>query len=170
MSNIIDDLLALARISRTPLRREPLNLTDLARSVVEELQKHEPHRNVDVQIEPGMTAEADPRFVAVLLTNLLGQRLEIHQTKRTRRDPRREPARAKRKLAFFVRDNGAGFDMRYAEKLFQPFQRLHAQSEFEGTGIGLATVHRIVSHHGGRIWAEGAPGEGAMFAFTLEDA
>lgn len=168
MGALIDDLLRLSRVSRQTLATAPLDLTRMAQEVVAELRAQEPGREVAVTIEPGLTAEGDPSLVRVLLQNLIGNAWKF-----TRRTPGaaihvgRDAGERWLPDVFLVRDNGAGFDMTYAKKLFAAFQRMHTTSEFEGTGIGLATVHRIVERHGGRVWAEAAVGRGATFRFTL---
>jgi signal transduction histidine kinase len=166
MSVLIDDLLNLSRISRAPLRKELINLTELARNVIAELQEKEPSRKVTIEIADGLAARGDARLTTVVLVNLLGNAWKF-----TAKHPEAQIAVGQEKkgneTVFTVRDNGAGFDMAYVDKLFAPFRRLHLESEFEGTGIGLATVHRIISRHGGRIWAESAVGKGTTFFFTL---
>jgi PAS domain S-box-containing protein len=166
MGQLIDDLLALSRVTRAEMRIEAVDLSALAAGVAQELFAAEPERAREWTIEPGMRAHADRRLIVVVLQNLLG-----NAWKYTRRKPvsrvhfgqtEREGERA-----FFIRDNGAGFDPDYAAKLFKPFQRLHGAEEFEGTGIGLATVHRIIARHDGAVWAEGRPEEGATFWFRL---
>jgi len=165
MGALIDDLLDLSRVSRAELVREQVDLTGLARAVAEELRRRDPERTVAISIQDGLVVEADGRLVRVLLENLLGNSWKF--TSKTA-DARIElGARQAEGGVCFVRDNGAGFDMAYAEKLFNPFQRLHAESDFPGTGIGLATVSRIVDRHGGRVWAEGAVGRGATVFFSL---
>jgi PAS domain S-box-containing protein len=164
MGRLIDELLELSRLSRAALRPEALDLSRMAAQVVEDLRAGEPRRPVAVEIAPGLAARGDPAQVRVLLQNLVENAWKFT---RPAAAPRIEVGREGE--AFFVRDNGAGFDMRYVEKLFGAFQRLHAEEEFGGTGIGLATVQRIVARHGGRIWAEGEPGRGATFRFTLPD-
>jgi len=166
MAQLIDDLLGLARVTRAELRRERVDLSALAAAIAAELRERTPERQVEVTIAPGAAAHADPRLVRVLLENLLG-----NAWKYTRE---RAPARIEFGMApqngsaaFYVRDNGAGFEMTYVHKLFGAFQRLHSHAEFEGTGIGLATVQRIVRRHGGKVWATGAVGQGATFSFTL---
>lgn len=170
MSALIDDLLALARVSRSELRRERVDLGAVARAVVEDLREREPDRAVQVAVEEGLFVDADPRLLEVVLENLIGNAwkftarkpvatIEVGSTPSNGDGP---PGRA-----FFVRDDGAGFDMTYAGKLFSPFQRLHGVEEFDGVGIGLATVKRVIGRHGGRIWAEAEPGHGATFYFTL---
>jgi light-regulated signal transduction histidine kinase (bacteriophytochrome) len=167
MGRLIDDLMALSKVGRAEMTRERVDLSDVAEQVVAELRRQQPARQVAITIAPGLQATADPPLVRLALQNLIenawkftsrrdGSVIEVGQT----RDSRGAPA-------FYVRDNGAGFDPDYAHKLFGPFQRLHALSEFPGTGIGLATVQRIVHRHGGQVWAEGKINHGACFYFTL---
>jgi signal transduction histidine kinase len=166
MSRLIDDLLALSRITTGELSREPVDLGALARETVERLQRSDPGRRVDVEIEDGLTASGDPRLLAILFDNLLGNAWKF--TARRERATIRVGARgAGGPAAFFVRDNGAGFDMERADRLFGVFQRLHDDADFEGTGVGLATVKRVVIRHGGRVWAEAELDRGATFFFTL---
>jgi light-regulated signal transduction histidine kinase (bacteriophytochrome) len=165
MDRLIDDLLKLSRVSRSELRARDVNLSALAESVAAELNKTEPAREVEIQIAPGLQANGDERLLRLVLENLLRNAWKF-----TGRLPRAriEVGRADDSApAFFVRDNGAGFDMAYADRLFGVFQRLHSSSEFPGTGVGLATVQRIINRHGGRTWAEGKTGQGATFYFTL---
>src|SRR5260370_41082198 len=168
MSTMIDDLLDLSRITRIALRKESISLTELGRGVVADLQDREPSRKITIEIADGLTAQGDARLITIVLVNLLG-----NAWKYTAKRPKAQIAFGQEnkgnETVFYVRDNGAGFDMAYAGKLFAPFQRLHEDSEFEGTGIGLATAQRIVSRHGGRIWAEAAVDEAANFLFTLDD-
>lgn len=166
MSELIEALLVLSRISRHTLHREILDVSALAADVVGDLRQASPGRSVDVVIQPGMTAHGDRRLIGDMLANLIGNAWKF--TSKTT-DARIEIGQqtAGHMATFFVRDNGAGFDMAYEQKLFKPFQRLHGASEFEGSGIGLATVQRIVERHGGRVWAESRPGHGALFCFTL---
>ncbi len=168
MAQLIDSLLSLARVTRGDIRRERVDLSELARLSAERLRGAQPTREVELDIAEGLTCEGDPRLLAVALDNLLGNAWKFT---RDRARPRVELGCRKGPGAdvFFVRDNGAGFDMTYAAKLFGVFQRLHAPTEFEGTGTGLATVQRIISRHGGRIWAEGAVDAGATFHFTLDE-
>ena len=166
MARMIDDLLDLSRASRVELRRQPADLSAIAREVAGELREGDPDRPVDVVIADGLTADGDPHLIRLVLQNLLGNAWKFTG----RRDDARIEVAAVSDgdpAVFTVRDNGAGFDMRYMGRLFDPFQRLHSSSEFEGTGIGLAIVQRIVQRHGGRIWAESEPGQGAVFSFTL---
>jgi light-regulated signal transduction histidine kinase (bacteriophytochrome)/HAMP domain-containing protein len=166
MGALIDDLLKLARIGRAEMRREPVDLSGMAQDIVAELQRTTPERRVEFAIAPGLKAQGDARLLRVALENLLG-----NSWKYTAKQPRPRVEFASVDVnggrAFMVRDNGAGFDMKYADKLFGVFQRLHSSAEFEGTGVGLATVMRIITRHGGRIWAEGAVDQGATFYFTL---
>jgi len=166
MAELIDDLLGLARISRQALSRRPVDLSRIAGRIAAELAVQSPSRRVTVEVEEGLTAQADPRLVTVVLENLMGNAWKF--TMKTEGAHVRVGGHPGPEPAFYVRDNGAGFDMAYADKLFGAFQRLHSDAEFEGSGIGLATVQRAVARHGGRAWAEGEPGRGATFYFTLE--
>jgi len=168
MGELIDALLNLSRLTRTELHREQVDLSGLARAVLGRLQRADPHRQVELVVEDGLVAQADPRLLDAALTNLLSNAWKF-TGKRDRARVEFAAQPDKRPHVYFVRDNGAGFDAKYADKLFGVFQRLHAADEFEGTGIGLATVHRIVQRHGGRIWAEGEVNRGATFYFTLEE-
>ena len=166
MGELIDGMLELAQLARKELDPVKVDLSEMAREVVEELRCASPDRQVRVDIEPDLTALADATLLRNVLSNLLG-----NAWKYSEKTPAPEIAFGKvqqqDEAAYFVRDNGAGFDMQYADKLFQPFQRLHRDSEFAGTGLGLASVRRIVERHGGRIWAEAEKGRGATFYFTL---
>lgn len=168
MGNLIDDLLNLSRVTRSELRREPLDLSGLAHAVLARLRDAQPDRQVEVSIQEGLAADADPRLLDIVLTNLFSNAWKFTR----KRSPARIDFGARadgRATVYFVRDNGAGFDEAYAGKLFGVFQRLHGAHEFEGTGIGLATAQRIVRRHGGRLWAEGKVDAGATFHFTLEE-
>lgn len=169
MSQLIDDLLSLARVTRAEIRSERVDLGQKARQAVEQLRTRFPEREVRVEIADGLIAPGDSRLLAVVLDNLIGNAWKFTGQKD---DPliRVGKVRHDGHWAFFVADNGAGFDMAYANKLFQAFQRLHSTSEFEGTGIGLATVYRIITRHGGKVWAESEPGVGTTFFFTLSGA
>lgn len=164
MDQLINDLLDLARVTSAELRRERVDLSALARDVSEGLLREDPAREVAFSIQEGLEAKGDSRLLKIALENLLGNAFKF-----TRNESRAEievgfdadPG------AYRIRDNGAGFEMAHAEKLFVPFRRLHREKEFDGTGIGLATVARIVRRHGGKIWAEGEPSKGAVFYFTL---
>jgi signal transduction histidine kinase len=166
MAQLIDDVLYLSRVARADLRRQEVDLSALAHAIIDRLREADSDRVVDVRIRPGLVAEGDGQLLRIALENLLENAWKF-----TTRQP--EPrielgvTHVPGEPAYYVRDNGAGFDMSYAERLFTPFQRLHLSSEFPGTGIGLATVQRIVYRHGGRIWAEGSVGQGATFHFTL---
>jgi signal transduction histidine kinase len=166
MAQLIEDLLNLARVSRGKLERRGADVSQLARQVVAELQQREPDRKVDVSVWDGMRAEADPRLLRAALENLIGNAWKF-TSKAEKAHIEIGALRDGERTTFFVRDNGAGFDMTYANKLFGAFQRLHSVNEYAGTGIGLATVQRIVHRHGGRIWAEAEVGKGAAFFFTL---
>ncbi len=169
MSQLINDLLEFSRLGRQPLRRKTIDLEELAREVYDDLAGDRTGREVEFHLQPLPKAYGDPALLRVVLVNLLSNALKY-----TRPRPRAcivvgtvEPP-PKQVPTFFVRDNGVGFDMQDAEKLFGVFQRLHLAHEFEGTGVGLATVRRIVERHGGRIWVEAAPDQGATFFFTLK--
>ncbi len=166
MSELIDNLLDLSRTGRTELRRASVDLSALAQACLDDLSRGEPSRNVSGIVAPGLRAMADPILVRAVLENLLGNAWKFT---RQRADARIEFGAIEQsgERVFFVRDNGVGFDMGYAGKLFAPFQRLHSPHDFPGTGIGLATVQRIVRRHGGRIWVEAAVEAGACFHFTL---
>ncbi len=166
MSGLISDMLTLAKISRAELKREEIDLSELALKVLAALRAQEPGRMMEVEIEPWLTARADPRLVRVALENLLGNAWKF--TAKTALGRIRFGQAAGREPVFYVEDNGAGFDMALAERIFEPFQRLHSAGDFEGSGIGLATVQRIVHRHGGSIRAEGRVGGGARFFFSLE--
>ncbi len=166
MGQLIDDLLTLSRVSRKELERRPVDLTTLAQVICEELRQQDPARPVSVDIAPGLRVEGDPSLLRTVLENLLGNAWKF--TGRVAApEIRFEATRHAGVDAFVVRDNGAGFDMRYRENLFRPFQRLHSDREFPGTGIGLATVARIVRRHGGEVWAEGEVGKGASLYFSI---
>lgn len=166
MAELIDDMLRLSRITRAELRITRVDLTSMAREILETMHTAEPDRNVEVKVTSGLRVNADERLLRVALENLIGNAWKF--TSKTEKACieigvdviGNEPI-------FFIKDNGVGFSMEYANKLFGPFQRLHTVEEFPGTGIGLAIVQRIFNRHGGRIWAESKPGEGASFYFTL---
>ena len=166
MAQLIDDVLQLARVTRSEMRREEVNLSELARSVIADLQKRNGRANVSVTIKEGLTTRGDKRLLRIVLTNLLGNAWKF-TSKQDQAEITFGSEQRNGEISYFVRDNGAGFDMAYANKLFGVFQRLHTAGEFEGTGIGLATVQRIVYRHGGNVWAEGAVNQGAAFYFTL---
>jgi PAS domain S-box-containing protein len=168
MGELIDALLGLSRVARSELKSERIDFSALVRVAARELAAAEPERKIELSVEAGLALDADPRLLRTLLDNLLGNAWKFT---RKQSFARIEVGRSEIEGAptFFVRDNGAGFEMAFSGKLFAPFQRLHTTSEFPGTGIGLATVQRIVRRHGGRIWAEGELGRGATFYFTLPE-
>ena len=166
MGNIIDDLLKLSRITRHPLEHEKVSLSLLSQSIISDLQKKESDRKVKVSIENDLTVMGDKQLLHMVLGNLIGNAWKF-TSKKTNAKIEIGKIRKDGKDIFFVRDNGAGFDMKYADKLFVPFQRLHSDEEFEGTGIGLGIVNRIIHRHGGKIWAEGKEDEGATFYFSI---
>jgi signal transduction histidine kinase len=166
MNSLIDDLLNLSRVNRAPLSAEQINLSDLAAGIVADLGTRDPTRRVVTEIADGVTAICDKGLMKVALENLLGNAWKFTAKKPDARIAFIRILTAD-ETVFCVRDNGAGFDMESAGRLFAPFQRLHPPSEFAGTGIGLATVARIISRHGGRIWVKAAINEGASFFFTL---
>jgi light-regulated signal transduction histidine kinase (bacteriophytochrome) len=161
--------LMLSKVARAELTPEVIDLSAVARWVVRGLQSADPGRAVAVQIEPAVRARGDPALLQTVLENLLGNawKYTVHAA-----DARVEfgVTAVGEDRVYFVRDNGAGFDMNYAHKLFKPYQRIHPATEFAGHGIGLATVERVVARHGGRVWAEGTVGGGATFYFTLGPA
>jgi PAS domain S-box-containing protein len=165
MGQLIDDLLKLSRISREQMVFETVDISALCHQAANDLRESDPARQVDVKIEEGLTAKGDPRLLKLLLQNLIGNAWKF-----TAKAGNPQISIGRRTNngtdAFFIADNGVGFNMKYADKLFGPFQRLHKAAEFEGTGIGLATVQRIVNRHGGRIWAEAEEGKGASFYFS----
>ena len=166
MEQLIRGLLGLARVGRAEIRRIPVDLSALAEVIAAELQIAQPDRSVEFVIAAGLTAEADHNLMRIALEHLLHNAWKFtsrHPAARIEFGAHRQEGETE----FFVRDDGAGFDMAYADKLFTPFQRLHRADEFEGAGVGLATVHRIIQRHGGRIRAEGAVERGAAFSFTV---
>jgi light-regulated signal transduction histidine kinase (bacteriophytochrome) len=169
MGQLIEDLLNLSRVTRVEMQIVPVDLSNLAHTIVARLTAESPNRQVEVVIHPGLEASGDAALLSVVLTNLLDNawkftgkcdlaRIEFGRTA------------VDGKTAYFVQDNGAGFDMKYAQKLFGAFQRLHKSSEFPGTGVGLATVQRIINRHGGRVWVEAQVDCGAAFFFTLAES
>ncbi len=166
MAQLIDDMLTLSRVTRSDFSRERVDLSALARGTIASLERGAPGRHVEVAIQDGLVGYGDPRLLAVVLENLLGNAWKFTSK---RSDARIEVGSTSHEdlPTYFVRDNGAGFDPTYATKLFGVFQRLHSAQEFEGTGVGLATVHRVVHRHGGRVWAEGEVDHGATFYFSL---
>ena len=169
MAQLIDDLLQLSRVGRADLLRCPTNLSDIARAVGADLRHRDSGHVIELDIHEGLVVNADPRLMKVVLDNLLGNAWKF--TANTARPTVRFGVESRDEgPVYFVRDNGAGFDMTYAGRLFRPFQRLHSEAEFAGTGIGLATVRRVIDRHGGRVWAEGAVGQGATVYFTIPPA
>jgi light-regulated signal transduction histidine kinase (bacteriophytochrome) len=169
MGALIDDLLQLSRVTRAEMQSNPVDLSSIAGGIAAGLLEANPDRRIDFAIAPGLMAHGDPGLLHIVLTNMLSNavkftggspqaRIEFRQVQMDGESP------------FFVRDNGVGFDMAYAGMLFGAFQRLHKASEFPGTGVGLATVQRIVHRHGGRVWADAHPGGGATFYFTVRSA
>jgi light-regulated signal transduction histidine kinase (bacteriophytochrome) len=169
MAELIDDLLRLSRVSRAEFRRERVDLSNMFIAVIGELRRSDPDRVVDVRVTSSITGLADPRLIRITLENLVGNAWKF-----TAKTPAPVIELGTREeggeRVYYVRDNGAGFDMKYVDRLFGAFQRLHSDKEFPGTGIGLATVQRIIHRHGGRIWVEAAVGQGACFSFTLPDS
>jgi len=166
MTSVFDGLQTLFRLTSGEIHREPCDISAMASEIVEEIRAADPERNVQVGIAEALTVSADPRLARILLTNLISNAWKFTAKEAAARvEVGAEVVEGDTRL--FVRDNGVGFDMIYAHKLFGAFQRLHSQSEFPGVGIGLATVRRIVNRHGGRAWAEGAVGEGATFYFVF---
>ena len=167
MGQLIDDILNLSRVTRYEMKKEKVNLSSLAREITDELSKAQPERQVSVGIAGDLTAKGDPNLLRIMLTNLLDNAFKF-----TGKHPLAKiefgSIQKNGQTVFFIRDNGVGFEMKYADKLFTPFQRLHTTNEFPGTGIGLAVVQRIVHRHGGKVWAESEVEKGAAFYFTLE--
>ena len=166
MARLIDDLIDLARLTRQAMKREQVNLSQIVEQILSELRQEDPDRLIEIHVEPRLIAAADRALIRVALENLLRNAWKFTS--------RREVAQIRfhaemrdRQIIYCVSDNGAGFDMSFASKLFLPFHRLHGISEFAGTGIGLATVQRVIQRHEGRVWAQSAPDEGASFFFTL---
>ena len=166
MGMLIDALLQLSRVTRSDLQRERIDLSQLATLVFSELVANEPDRDVQFVAQPEVMADADPRLMRVAFENLVGNALKF-TSKTTGARVEFGQVAQNGETVYFIRDNGAGFDMQYVDRLFTAFQRLHGDRDFKGSGIGLATVSRIVRRHHGRIWAEGATGAGATFSFTL---
>ena len=167
MGHLIEDLLNLSQVSRTVLKKVRIDLSIIAEEVTANLASHDQRRVVRMEIQEGVQAYADPRLIRIVLENLLGNAWKF--SGKTAEPKIKFGCFSSPEVTYFVRDNGAGFDMTHVDQLFAPFQRLHTIREFEGTGIGLAIVQRIIRRHGGRVWAEGKPGSGAAFFFTLED-
>jgi light-regulated signal transduction histidine kinase (bacteriophytochrome) len=166
MAELIEDMLRLSRITRAEINIAEINLTEIAQSVIDELRKSEPQRNINIIIAEGLKDKADARLIRIALENLLGNAWKF-----TSKQPDAliefGSTKEGKKTVYFIRDNGAGFNMSYVDKLFIPFQRLHTENEYPGTGIGLATVRRIIFRHGGTVWAEAQVGKGATFYFNI---
>lgn len=166
MGQLIDDLLSLSRVTRSELKRVRTDLTAIAQAIVQELRGDSPERNVNVSVHPGMSCLADPSLIRIALYNLIGNAWKF-TSKRADASIEFGALTQRNKTVYYIRDNGAGFDMEHAGKLFGAFQRLHSPRDFEGTGVGLATVSRIIDRHGGTVWAESMVDQGATFYFTL---
>jgi signal transduction histidine kinase len=166
MSQLIDDVLYLSRVTRADLREQDVDLSSLAQLILTRLQESEPARKVEVKIRPGVVVTGDGQLLRIALENLFENAWKF-TSKQAESRIEFGVTQASGEPTYFVRDNGAGFNMTYVDRLFGPFQRLHAHGDFPGSGIGLATVQRIVHRHGGRVWAEGLVGQGATFQFTL---
>lgn len=168
MEQRIDAILYLSRLTRCEMRVEQTDLSAIAQTVAARVRERTPERSVEVTIQPGLSARGDPRLMETVLANLLGNAFKFTgKTPQARIGFGQTETQGHR--AFFVRDNGAGFDMAYAKKLFGAFQRMHKDSDFAGTGIGLAAVQRLIHRHGGHVWAEAHVNQGATFYFTLEE-
>jgi light-regulated signal transduction histidine kinase (bacteriophytochrome) len=168
MSGLIDDLLKFSRETRIEMKRQQVDMTALAQTVASRLRQANPASGVEFVIQPGLTGRADSHLLEIVLTNLLDNAVKFSGTRAQALIEFGQTEQNAQKV-FFVRDNGVGFDMAYGHKLFNVFQRLHKQSEFPGTGIGLAIVRRIINRHGGLVWAEAQPDQGATFYFTLKE-
>jgi signal transduction histidine kinase len=166
MSQLIDDVLYLSRVTRAELREQEVSLSDLVTLALNQLQEGDPERVVERKIRPGVIVTGDGQLLRIAMENLLGNAWKF-TNKQTNSRIEFGVTQVSGEPTYFIRDNGVGFDMTYAPRLFGPFQRLHAMDEFPGNGIGLATVQRIIHRHGGRVWAEGLVGQGATFHFTL---
>ena len=166
MGSLIDDLLNLSRLSSAEMHRETVDLSSTARQIAAELRQSQAGRVVDFAIDDGLIVDGDSHLLRVVIDNLLSNAWKYTSKHPTARIELGRTGNGGKRI-YFVRDDGAGFDMAHADLLFRPFQRLHRQTDFEGTGVGLATVHRIIHRHGGRLWAEGAVEGGAAFYFTL---
>jgi signal transduction histidine kinase len=167
MGQLIDGLLQLSQYARGRVNRHPVNISVIATRLLEEMADDEPDRSVDWQVEPGLIVQADPPLIEALLQNLLGNAWKYTNKTAEARIRVYSESDDQGRTRYCISDNGAGFDMARADKLFQPFQRLHMPNEFAGLGVGLATARRIVLRHGGELSAQGAPGQGAQFCFTL---
>lgn len=167
MEGIIDDLLSLSRLQREALKHEIVEVSDIAERIVAELRRENPERQVEVEIDPGMQMQGDASMLTIAMKNLLSNAWKFSKEESTGRI-RVGQTNVEGRRVIFVRDNGIGFDMSFAKKIFDPFQRLHGESRYPGTGIGLTIVDRIIRKHGGEIWPESRKGEGSTFFFTTE--
>jgi PAS domain S-box-containing protein len=170
MGRLVDGLLALSHVARRRLRLEDVDVGEMAGEVLAMLRRSDPGRAVKIDIQDNLHVRADSRLMASLLENLLGNAWKFSSSTQHAKISVGRATQSTSEVVLFVKDNGAGFDMAHAAQLFSAFERLHKASEFPGMGIGLATVHRIVARHGGRVWAEAAPGQGACFYFALPQA
>ena len=168
MSDLIDALLQLSRVTRSQMKSVEVNLSNIVQNIIEELQHEDPSRNVEFIVKEDLIAKGDPQLLRIVLNNLLNNAWKYTSKRSQAKIEFNTVAVEDNKLTFFVRDNGAGFDLEYADKLFTAFKRLHSQAEFPGTGIGLATVQRIIYRHGGKVWADGECDCGATIYFSLE--
>ena len=166
MSGLIEDLLNLSRIGRSELTARPISLSQVAAEAAAAVRERHPKRDVQLEVAPGLEVNADPRLLRIALENLLSNAWK-YTARASRASVSVGVQAGEHGPVYFVRDNGVGFDIKYADKLFVPFQRLHPETEFPGSGIGLVTVQRIIARHGGRVWADAKPDEGATFYFTL---
>jgi signal transduction histidine kinase len=166
MAKLIDDLLKFSRSGRSPINKQPVDLSEMASSIVRDIRERTSGFRAQIIVQPGLSADADPDLTHVVLDNLIGNAVK-YSSKKERPEIVIGKTDEGRDSAFFIRDNGAGFDMAKADKMFNPFQRFHTSHEFQGTGVGLATVKRIIERHGGSIWAESEVGEGTTFWFTF---
>lgn len=175
MGRLIEDLLALSRVTRAEIEVQPVDLSTLAQTIAERCRQAEPGRSIEFSIQPAMAAIGDPQLLDIALTNLFDNACKFTGTRSSAHiefgcETSEDPQSGARQTIYFVRDNGVGFDMAHAQRLFGAFQRLHKVSEFPGTGIGLATVQRIMHRHQGGAWADATIGQGATFYFTLTEA
>ena len=166
MGELIDDLLQLSRINRSEILKIKINLSSKVQSVTDRLDGAVNGRKFEISVEPDIYIEGDETLMDVVVTNLVSNALK-YTAKNDIAKIEFGRLQKNHEIVYFFRDNGIGFDMKYAEKLFRPFQRLVAYDEYPGTGIGLATVHRVIERHGGQVWAEGVPGKGATFYFSM---
>jgi light-regulated signal transduction histidine kinase (bacteriophytochrome) len=167
MGHLIDDLLAFSRLSRQPLNKQPVAMDNLVRQALADLGTEQEGRHVEISMGELPPCQADPGLLRQVWINLLSNALKFTRQREMARIEIGCQTNADGEPVYFVKDNGTGFDMQYAGKLFGVFQRLHRAEEYEGTGVGLAIVQRIVHRHGGRVWAEAEPGQGATFYFTI---